>query len=177
MILINRYGIKIGSAFTHCQRYCSSARKTYREKRLLGYSKEQLYNIVSRVDDYHLFLPACTKSVVTHREPNLIKADLVIGFPPMIVEKYTSHVDLDRPNLVRARCFDGRLFKHLITEWKFSDGKPGNPRSCTLDFFIDFEFRNHFYSRVAHSIFDQLVHQTVNCFLKRAKDLYGKPSI
>ncbi|XP_053210891.1 coenzyme Q-binding protein COQ10 homolog B, mitochondrial-like [Panonychus citri] len=177
MIIINRYGVKIVSPLICCHRFCSSSRKTYREKRLLGYSKEQLFDIVSRVEDYHLFLPACTKSIVTHRETNLVKADLVIGFPPMIVEKYTSHVDLNRPHLVRARCYDGRLFKHLITEWKFSDGKPGNQRSCTLDFFIDFEFRNVFYSKVAHTVFDQLVHQTVNCFLKRAKELYGKPSI
>lgn len=177
MILRLRHIVLLEPFVKHSRRHFGSARKVYNEKRLLGYPKEHLFEIVARVEDYHHFLPACTKSVVTLRKPTFIKADLEIGFPPMIVEKYTSHVDLVRPTLVKAQCFDGKLFKHLITEWKFSDGIPGDEESCTLDFFIDFEFRSPFYAKLANAVFDQLVHQTVNCFLNRAKEIYGKPRL
>ncbi|XP_074598978.1 coenzyme Q-binding protein COQ10 homolog B, mitochondrial [Brevipalpus obovatus] len=157
--------------------FFSSSRKVYKEQRLLGYSKEQMFKIVSRVEDYHLFLPACTKSMVLSRTPKFIKAELEIGFPPMIVEKYASHVTLERPTLVRAQCFDGRLFKHLITEWRFSDGLSKNSETCTIDFFIDFEFKSPFYAKLANAVFDQMVHQTINCFLQRAKEVYGRPRL
>ncbi|RWS25958.1 coenzyme Q-binding protein COQ10 B-like isoform X1 [Leptotrombidium deliense] len=153
-----------------------SKRKKFSETRILGYSKEALYEVVARVEDYNKFLPACYKSVVTHRENEFIKAELEIGFPPMIVEKYTSHVTLIKPTLVTAKCFDGKLFRHLDTVWKFSEGLPNNSKSCTLQFRIDFEFHSELYSRLTHSIFDELVRQTVNSFLRRAEELYGRPS-
>lgn len=177
MILCKNHILALRPLVGRAKRCYGSSRKVYSEKRLIGYSKDHLFGIVARVEDYHLFLPACTKSVVTFRRPHFVKADLEIGFPPMIVEKYTSHVDLVRPTLVKAQCFDGKLFKHLITEWKFSDGQPGVEDSCTLDFFIDFEFRSPFYAKLANAVFDQLVHQTVNCFLNRAKELYGRPRL
>lgn len=131
----------------------TSRRKKYSEKRVLGWvaskfsinlvvncvvcsyyrwSREQLFEIVSNVDEYHLFLPACTKSFVTHRRGNLIKADLEIGIPPILLEKYTSEVTLEPPHLVRAQCYKGKLFEHLMTEWKFSEGVKGNDKVSEL---------------------------------------------
>lgn len=136
---------------------------------------DQVYEVVANVDDYNKFLPLCKRSVVTKRSPEFIKADLEIGFPPLIVEKYTSHVTLNKPHLVRARCLDGRLFHLLETEWKFSEGIPNNPRTCTLDFRIEFAFKSLIYSEIAKSVFDELVRQTVNSFLKRCRQLHGKP--
>jgi len=180
MVLISQnviFGRLFPLSYKLRRNFFSQSRKVYREQRLLGYSKEQMFQIVSRVEDYHLFLPACTKSLVISRNPKLVKAELEIGFPPMIVEKYVSHVELDRPTLVRAQCFDGRLFKHLITEWRFSDGVSDDSGTCTIDFFIDFEFRSPFYAKLANAVFDQMVHQTINCFLQRAREVYGRPRL
>ncbi|KAI1304181.1 Coenzyme Q-binding protein COQ10 -like protein A, mitochondrial [Halotydeus destructor] len=110
----------------------SAKRKKYSERRILGWSQEQLYDIVANVDDYNKFLPACNKSLVTERAKTFIKADLEIGLPPLIVEKYSSHVTLDHPHLVKAVCFEGRLFKHLETEWQFSEGIENNPNTVHL---------------------------------------------
>ncbi|RWS10382.1 coenzyme Q-binding protein COQ10 B: mitochondrial-like isoform X3 [Dinothrombium tinctorium] len=154
----------------------NSRRKQYYERRILGYSKEMLFDVVARVEDYNQFLPACIRSEITFRGPDFVKAELEIGFPPMIVESYTSHVTLKKPTLVKANCFDGRLFRHLATEWKFSDGLSNNSKSCTLEFKLDFEFRSELYSRLVNSVFDELVRQTVNAFLRRVEHLHGRPS-
>jgi coenzyme Q-binding protein COQ10 len=152
-----------------------SRRKKYSERRLLGWSQEQLYEIVAQVEDYHKFLPACHRSDVLKTGKGFIEAELEIGIPPIITERYTSHVTLMRPTRVTAHCFDARLFKHLDTRWEFFEGLPNNPQTCTLDFHLDFEFMSQLHSQLANVFFDQLVHKTVDAFCRRARELYGRP--
>lgn len=99
----------------------------------------------------------------------------MIGIGPIVGERYTSHVTLEKPRLVKAACFEGKLFEHLETEWRFSDGIKNNPKTCTLDFRIDFKFRNPFYAQIANGVFDEMVRQTVNAFIRRASERYGRP--
>ena len=145
-------------------------------KSIIRYSKEQLFDVVSKVEDYHLFVPACVKSHVIERRETYLRAELEIGIPPLIWEKYTSRVTLIRPTQVIAKCIDGKLFKHLDTNWKFSDGLANNSQTCSLDFSVSFEFRSLFHSQLVHVFFDEMARQTVNAFLRRAEQLYGKPS-
>ncbi|KAK8734832.1 hypothetical protein OTU49_005676 [Cherax quadricarinatus] len=143
---------------------------------LMRYSMNQMFDVVSEVEHYHKFVPYCKKSQVTSRRPGFLKADLVVGFPP-VVESYTSSVTLARPHLVRAVCTEGKLFNHLLTIWKFSPGIHGQPDTCTLDFSVSFEFRSMIHSQMAHVFFSDAVRKNVNSFLVEAQRRYGKESI
>lgn len=142
----------------------------------LRYSAEQLFSVVSDVEKYNTFVPFCKKSHVYARKPGSLKADLIIGFPPLN-ESYTSNVTLVKPSLVKAECVDGRLFNYLLTAWQFSPGLKDIPQSCVIDFMVAFEFKSVLHSQLSNLFFDQIVKQMEYAFIAEAGNRFGPPSI
>lgn len=135
-----------------------------------------MYDVVADVANYKSFVPFCKKSTVVLNRPEFLRAELEIGFPP-ITESYSSDVTLIKPNLVKAVCSDGKLFSHMVTMWKFTQGLNSIPNSCVIDFSIDFEFKSLLHSNLANTFFDFVVQQMEDAFLVEAKHRYGYESL
>ncbi|CAH0406416.1 unnamed protein product [Chilo suppressalis] len=146
--------------------------REYCGRQLVGYTMEQMYEVVSDVENYYKFVPWCKKSVVNLKTPARLKADLIVGFPP-INESYTSDVTLIKPHLVKAKCTDGRLFHHMLTLWRFSPGLKKEQQSCVVDFQITFEFKSTFHSHLSNLFFDQVARQMEGAFIREVGKRYG----
>ncbi|XP_028173433.1 coenzyme Q-binding protein COQ10 homolog A, mitochondrial [Ostrinia furnacalis] len=146
--------------------------RQYSGRQLVGHTMEQMFEVVSDVENYYQFVPWCKKSVVLLKTPARLKADLIVGFPP-INESYTSNVTLMKPHLVKAECTDGKLFHHMLTLWRFSPGLKREQQSCVVDFQITFEFKSAFHSHLSNLFFDQVASQMESAFIREVGRRYG----
>ncbi|KAI5000650.1 hypothetical protein ZWY2020_005239 [Hordeum vulgare] len=145
--------------------------KVYEERRVMGYSPEQMYAVVAAVDLYEDFVPWCQRSRVIRRYDNgSFDAELEIGFK-FFVESYVSHVEMEKPKYIKTTASQSGLFDHLINVWEF---KPGPvPGTCDLYFLVDFKFQSPLYRQVASMFFKEVVSKLVGSFSDRCFRIYG----
>ena len=141
---------------------------THAEKKTLPYTPEQLFDLVAQAEKYPQFLPWCLASRITRREGDVFYADMIIGYK-MVREKFTSRATLLRPDHIHVEYLSGPM-KHLSNHWRFLPEKGGG---CTIDFFIDFEFKNPVFQSLMGLFFDKAVRRMVSAFEERAAALYG----
>ena len=141
---------------------------SYKERALLPYTQQQMFDLVAEVERYPEFLPWCIGARILRRENNVLYADLVIGWK-ILREKFTSKVVLGAPNEVHFEYMNGPL-KFLHGHWRFTPEESGKTR---VDFEVDFEFKSRTLSMVMGGVFSELVHRMVGAYEARARQLYG----
>lgn len=144
---------------------------THAERRIIPYRPDQLFDLVADVGKYPQFLPWCVGARIRTRTERELVADLTIGFGPFR-ESFTSRVALNRPESVKVRYENGP-FRYLNNQWDF---KP-HPDGTEVGFYVDFEFRSRILQAAIGVVFNEAVRRMVNAFRKRARDVYGPPSV
>lgn len=138
------------------------------ETRRLPYSAEQMFDLVADVDNYPEFLPWIIATRVRDQKEDGMTADMLVGFKALR-EKFTSKVELHRPNHLRVQYIDGPM-RDLDNLWTFTATDDGG---CELDFKVDFAFKNKMFEALAGQYIDKAFRKMVAAFEVRAKELYG----
>ncbi|MBX2854752.1 MAG: type II toxin-antitoxin system RatA family toxin [Rhodobacteraceae bacterium] len=149
---------------------------THSEKRRVPYTPDQMYQLVADIERYPEFLPWTSACRVRSRSPlpegggEVVEADLVISFK-VFRERFGSRITL-RPEArtIDVEYLDGP-FKYLKNHWYFSENEDG---SATVDFFVDFEFKNILLQRLIGLVFNEAMQRVVRAFERRAEALYGR---
>ncbi|WP_209347656.1 type II toxin-antitoxin system RatA family toxin [Pontixanthobacter sp. CEM42] len=139
-----------------------------REKRVLPYSCEQMFDLVADVGRYKEFLPWVVATRVTSNSDTEMVADMVVGFKSLR-EKFTSRVLKERATSIQVHYVDGPL-RDLDNRWTFAPLPDGG---CEVDFCVDFTFKNRVFEALAGQYFDRAFRKMVAAFETRADELYG----
>lgn len=135
---------------------------------LLGYSAEQMFTLVDRVEDYPQFLPWCGGVEVKERGENSLIATLKINFHG-VRQSFTTRNTNHRPHSMTMELLEGP-FKHLHGTWNF---KPLREDACKIDFDLQYEFSNKLIEGVIGPVFNMIATSFVDSFSKRAEQVYG----
>lgn len=148
---------------------------SYKERKRVSHTADQMLNLVASVDQYPEFLPWCagvhikSKKTIGHKET--MTADLSVAFK-LFRETFTSRANTDRAQRrIDIDYLDGP-FRHLTNRWIFEQNEDG---TCVIDFFIDFEFRSRALQMLASIVFHEAARRMVNAFVDRANAVYGTP--
>ncbi|GAB4518075.1 MAG: type II toxin-antitoxin system RatA family toxin [Parvularculaceae bacterium] len=146
---------------------------THSEKKIVPYSPEQMFALVADIRKYPEFIPWCVGMRVRSDDvadgAGRLVADMAVRFK-VFREKFTSQVDLDAAaKRIHVQYLDGP-FRYLNNVWSFIENPDG---SCTIDFYIDFEFKNPLLQMAMSSMFDKAVDKMVAAFVTRAYAVYG----
>nr|WP_319485122.1 type II toxin-antitoxin system RatA family toxin [uncultured Cohaesibacter sp.] len=139
------------------------------------HSADQMFRLVADVERYPEFVPLCKALHVRGRKDSagqsILVADMVVAYK-MISESFTSKVTLlPDQNQIVAEYLDGP-FKHMENRWTF-ELIDGEPDSCNVVFYIDYEFRNRMLSGLMGAMFDKAFKKFSTAFEQRADAIYG----
>jgi coenzyme Q-binding protein COQ10 len=141
--------------------------------RPVPHTPEQMFDLVADVERYPEFLPLCNGLVVRSRKDRdgktLLVADMTVGYKA-IRETFTTQVLLNKAeHAIDVQYIDGP-FKYLDNRWRFQPAADGG---CTIDFFIDYEFKSRILGALMDSMFDRAFRMFTDAFETRAAKIYA----
>lgn len=134
----------------------------------LGYSAEQMFALVDRVEDYPQFLPWCGDVEVRQREENKLIATISINYHG-VKQAFTTENTNAPPTSMKMRLVEGP-FKHLDGTWTF---KPLRADACKIEFDLHYEFSSRILEQLIGPVFNMIANSFVDSFCKRAEAVYG----
>ncbi|WP_373475167.1 type II toxin-antitoxin system RatA family toxin [Sphingorhabdus sp.] len=140
----------------------------HHERRVLPHSAAQMYDLVADVGRYPEFLPWVSAVRIRKNDESEMLADMIVGFKSLR-ETFSSRVIKDANYSIVVDYLDGPM-KHLQNNWRFEDLPDGG---STVDFTVDFSFRNRVFEAIAGQFFDSALRKMTSAFIERADVLYG----
>jgi ribosome-associated toxin RatA of RatAB toxin-antitoxin module len=134
----------------------------------LGYSAQQMFDLVDRVEDYPKFLPWCGGVEVRERGENSVVASVGINFHGVKQSFTTSNLNTP-PTIIKMNLVDGP-FKTLHGTWTF---KPLREDACKVELDLQYEFSSRLLEQVIGPVFGMIANSMVDSFCKRAETVYG----
>ncbi len=134
---------------------------------LVGYSAEQMYQLVDSVEKYPEFLPWCGGVDLIKRDESLTTATLHIAYHG-IKQNFTTENQKTFPTQMNINLKNGP-FKHMDGFWHFI---PLSPNACKIEFKLNYEFSNAFLDKLIAPVFSHIANTFVDSFVQRAEMIF-----
>jgi len=142
---------------------------TVKRTALVGYSAQQMYELVNDIDSYPRFLPWCNNITILSSTAESVTATMEISKGP-VKNKFTTQNTLEVNKSIKIDLVDGP-FSSLAGNWSFIQSKTAG---CKIDFEISFEFSNGLLAKVLEPVFYVITDTMIDSFCDEAKARYSK---
>lgn len=136
---------------------------------LIGYSAQQMFDLVEGIEDYPVFLPWCERTQVDYRDAHKTIATLHINYLG-VKAHFTTENDKDAPTFMRLKLVDGP-FRRLEGSWRFN---PLAENACKIEFQMAYEFSSKLFDKIIGPVFGQICNTFVDAFARRAEVVFGE---
>ena len=135
---------------------------------LVGYSPEQMFALVDRVEEYPGFLPWCGGVNLLHRDADVTRAQIRINYHG-IRHSFTTENAKQEPAEMRIRLIEGP-FRRLDGSWRFTALAD---RGCKVELRLNYEYSNRILEKLISPVFTYIADTLVDAFARRAEKVYG----
>ncbi len=139
---------------------------------LIWYSPQEMYVLVTDVDQYPQFLPWCDRARVVSADATGMTAEVGISFSG-IRQTFTTRNEHVPGRQVAISLVNGP-FSRLDGEWNFLPLGDGTQRACKVELNLRYGFDNAMLGKLVGPVFDKIASSMVDAFVKRAAQVYGE---
>lgn len=141
---------------------------TIRKSALVRHSAQQMFDLVSGVEDYPKFLPWCSSTELLSKTDEEICGRIEISRLG-VRQRFSTCNQIDPPHRMTIDLKDGP-FRKLTGAWTF---KTLREDACKVELVLDFEFSGRVIDKAFGGVFGQVANSLVDAFCKRADEVYG----
>ncbi len=145
--------------------------KTVQKSVLIWYSAEQMFTLVTQVDQYPQFLPWCDRASVVERHDDGMTAEVGIAFAGIRQSFITRNRHVQNRE-VHMQLVKGP-FSQLQGDWSFHPVGDGSQNACKVELQLRYGFNSMALAAVVGPVFDRIAGSLVDAFVKRAEQVYG----
>ena len=145
--------------------------KTVSKSVLIWYSPQEMYVLVTDIDQYPQFLPWCDRARVIETDGSGMTAEIGIAFSG-IRQTFTTRNEHIEGQRVLINLVNGP-FSKLEGAWNFLPLGDGTQRACKVELTLTYSFANATLGKLIGPVFDKIAGSMVDAFVKRANQVYG----
>jgi len=145
--------------------------KTVHKSVLIWYSPQEMYALVTDVNQYPQFLPWCDHASVVDQNAGGMTAEVGIAFSG-VRQTFTTRNLHTEPSRVDMQLVKGP-FSKLDGQWNFHPLGDGSQRACKVELLLNYGFENAVLGKLVGPVFDKIAANLVDAFVKRAQQVYG----
>lgn len=145
--------------------------KTVHKSVLIWYSPQEMFNLVTNVNQYAQFLPWCDQARVVEESETGMLAEIGISFAG-VRQTFTTRNTHTVPSQVALELVNGP-FSHLQGQWNLLPVGDGSQRACKVELQLQYGFDSPALAKLVGPVFDKIAASLVDAFVKRAQQVYG----
>lgn len=145
--------------------------KTVHKSVLIWYSPQEMFALVTDVDQYPQFLPWCDQATVLERDAQSMTAEVGISFSGLRKKFITRNTHVEGQS-VHMQLVEGP-FSKLEGDWVFHPVGDGSQRACKVELRLHYGFDSGALAALIGPVFDRIAGSMVDAFVQRAEQVYG----